>query len=73
MDTYIGSAFACLVIAAVLLLAFTVWIVREGNENEAIKRRRLARRFCVRCGYNVHQNTSRCPECGTPIEGESTR
>jgi hypothetical protein len=68
MESYI-----CLLIGLAMLLAFAVWIVREGNENDAIKRRKLARRFCVRCGYNVHQNTDRCPECGTPIEAESIR
>jgi len=58
----------CLLIGVATLVALAIWIIRDGKENETQERRKLVRRFCVRCGYNVHQNIDRCPECGTPIE-----
>lgn len=57
------------VVVALVTGVFLIWIICDGNENEYHKRRMLARRFCVKCGYNVHASKGRCPECGEPIKG----
>jgi hypothetical protein len=58
----------CWVLTLGLFGAVGVWVIRDGMQNERHKRRMLARRFCVRCGYDVHAGAGgRCPECGTDI------
>ncbi len=56
-------------VAAIVLGVLLIWIINDGRQNEDEKRRMLARRFCVKCGYNVHASKGRCPECGEPIDG----
>jgi hypothetical protein len=31
------------------------------------RRRRIARKLCVKCGYDVRASRDKCPECGEPI------
>lgn len=59
-------------IAIVILCIVAIWLlpraIRHGRR--AIRSRSQSRyrlRQCVRCGYDIHANVDRCPECGSDL------
>ena len=64
------SAFQVVVVpywALVLLSALLPLYVMSRLPGVLRRRRRLKRRLCVECGYDLRASKDRCPECGAVI------
>ena len=61
------SAYVAVPLWAPMLLgiALPAWRVWKHKRNQ--RRRRIADRICVRCGYDLRYSEGRCPECGGAI------
>jgi hypothetical protein len=52
-----------------LLLPLGFWPIATWTKRKAQLRRRKKQNRCLSCGYDLRGAESRCPECGTGIEG----
>jgi len=62
--------------AITILIVFVacIWAIVRIQIETGRRREQNLRVFvgaCVKCGYNLHASVDRCPECGTPITGDS--
>jgi hypothetical protein len=65
----VSETTSALVFCVPYICAFAVAMIVMRWNNRKIGRRRLG--LCTRCGYDLRATLERCPECGTPVVGQS--